>query len=380
MSEILNQLASLEVSNEMINFADLHEIASNFKNNYEKLDNLKEFRSEYEKKTWFRRLWHRDSLRDVQMDATQVQAEFSKSIGQLMMISILQSKMMSNQQTVLNAQQLGLKAQADNIETNTKDLAAQHEGLKEQSERLENLVRDYFALKGLTEKGAAELIRIATEVKGTKNEMLANFDERVTDLQEIYSQFSHRLDERVAQIDSQVQAAIRRIDSAFDSFKQETLVARQDLASAMHQENEGLRQELGKAVDAHRERVDKRVIQVAVQIKHAIEKVDSEFKSLRQEDEAARQDFASAMHQKNEAIRQELGKVIDSQRETVRGLSCLVDEHVEELSQHTVRIATLGEKMDTQLAKFKRLGRVMGLGIIASITLFAWVFIALRGR
>lgn len=380
MSEFVTQLASLEVSNEMINMVDLHEISRNFKTNYGKLDDLKKFRSEYEKKNWLGRLWHRGDLRDAQMDATQVQADFSKSIGQLMMISIMQSKMLSSQQTILNEQQSGLKAQADHIEMHANDLAAQHLVLKEQSERLENLVKDYFALKGLTDKGAEALIQIAKEVKGTKSDMLAKFDEHVTDLQALCSRLSSQVDERVAQVDSQMQAATMKIEMAFRSFQQDAEVARQDLTSTMRRESEGLRQELGKAVDAHREGTDERLAQVAAQVKLVVEKADSEFITLRQEGEIARQDLASAIQQKHEVMRQEVGTVIDSHHEKIVRLSCRADEQMEGLSQHAAKIEALREQMDTQKATSKRLSWAIGLGTIVSIALFAWVLMAYRGR
>jgi len=384
MSEFVAQLASLEVSNEMIKMVDLHEISRNFKMNYEKLDDLKKFRSEYEKKNWLGRLWHRGDLRDAQMDSTQVQADFSKSIGQLMMISIMQSKMLSSQQTILNEQQSGLKAQADHIEMHANDLAAQHLVLKEQSERLENLVKDYFALKGLTDKGAEALIQIAKEVKGTKSDMLAKFEEHVTNLKALCSRLSSQVDERVAQVDSQMQAATMKIEMAFRSFQQDAEVARQDLTSTMRRESEGLRQELGKAVDAHREGTNERLAQVAAQVaaqvKLAVEKADSESITIRKEGEVARQELALAIQQKHDVMRQEIGTVIDSHHEKILMLSSRADEQMEGLSRQAVNIEELRDQLDTQQAKFKRFGWVFGLGTIASIALFVWALMAFRGR
>jgi len=380
MSELVTQLASIEINNEMLNSVNLYEIASNFKINYARLDTLKEFRSEYEKKNWFGRLWNRDSLRDAQMDATQVQADFSKSIGQLMMISILQSKMLSNQQTVLNEQQLSLQAQADHIETHTKDLATQHEGLKEQSVRLENLVRDYFALKGLTDKGAEELIRIAKDVKGTKNDMLTKFDEHVGDLKTLCNRLSQRVDERAAQVDSKVSLAAEKMDRELILVRQEAEAAGKNLASAIRQENEQIHQELCKAANTHREQVANQVNHVFVQIKLAAEQAGAKLIELRQEEEVARKVIASAMHQEIEVVRQEFGIAMDFHQDALGKLSFRVDENLEELSQHTAKIEALGAQVDTQKAKFNRLNWVVGLGTIASIALLTLMLIVFRGH
>lgn len=92
MSQIINELATIEVSNEVLQQLDVGGIYQSFSKNYRKLDDLKNFRTEYEKKNWLMRWWHNDKLRDAQLDSAEVQAEFSKTIGQLMMISIMQSK------------------------------------------------------------------------------------------------------------------------------------------------------------------------------------------------------------------------------------------------------------------------------------------------
>ena len=74
MSEIINQLSSLEVSNEILHQLDVGGIYQSFSKNYRKLDDLKNFRSDYEKKNGLMRWWHNDKLRDAQLDSAEVQA------------------------------------------------------------------------------------------------------------------------------------------------------------------------------------------------------------------------------------------------------------------------------------------------------------------
>lgn len=193
MSQLINELARIEVSNDALLQLEVENIYRDFSSNYRKLDDLKNFRTDYEKKNRLMRWWHNDKLRDAHLDSAEVQAEFSKTIGQLMMISIMQSKKLTEQQSQLNSQQGDLKKQADGIAKHAGTLQQQHEVLAKQSEKLETLVKEYFDLKGLTEDGAQKLIEIAAEIKGTKNDMVRQFADRAQHLESIHSETISRM-------------------------------------------------------------------------------------------------------------------------------------------------------------------------------------------
>ncbi len=218
MSQIINKLATIEVSDDVLQQLDIDSIYQSFSENYRKLDNLKTDRLEHQKKNRLMRWWHSDELQKAQLDSAEVQAEFSKTIGQLMMISIKKKKKLSEQQTQLNEQQGKLKTQADGIAEHAGKLQEQHHVLAEQSDRLEALVREYFELKGLTEEGAQRLIEIARDVKATKDQMLQEFASSVkgveavcADVQSYMERFSAQMDERVRQNAEQTQAEIASV-------------------------------------------------------------------------------------------------------------------------------------------------------------------------
>ena len=172
MADVINQLATMDISENALIQVDMKNVLKHFQDTYKKLDDFKNVRTAHDQRGFFSRLLHNSEVKDAQLDAVEVQADFSKTIGQLMMISILQSKMLAGQQTLLNGQQVGLKAQADRIEENTKTIQFQQVELKEQAEKLQKLVKDYFALEGLTRNGAERLVLIAKEVKETKEDAL----------------------------------------------------------------------------------------------------------------------------------------------------------------------------------------------------------------
>lgn len=238
MSQIINELATIEVSNEVLQQLDLGGIYQSFSNNYRKLDELKNFRTEYEKKNRLMRWWHNDKLRDAQLDSAEIQAEFSKTIGQLMMISIMQSKKLSEQQTQLNDQQGKLKAQADGIAEHAGKLQEQHQVLAEQSQKLEALVREYFDLKGLTEEGAQKLIDIAREVKATKDGMLQAFESRSKTVEAVCTEVQTRMESVAAQMDERIRQSAEQTQVGIEVVQRETreALATAEASQRAHQE------------------------------------------------------------------------------------------------------------------------------------------------
>lgn len=246
MSQIINELATIEVSNEVLQQLDLGKISQSFIKTYRKLDDLKTFRSDYEKNNWLTRWWHNDKLREAQLDSAEVQAEFSKTIGQMMVISIMQSKKLSEQQTQLNEQQSKLKMQADGIAEHAGELRKQHQVLAEQSAKLETLVHEYFALKGLTEDGAQKLINIATEVKSTKEGMLQEFAARAKDVEALCGDVTSQMASLSAQVNDQIYQSAEQIESAIVALQQETRKGLAASESLLRNQLEAAQQALNK--------------------------------------------------------------------------------------------------------------------------------------
>lgn len=222
MPQIIDQLATIELSNDILKQIDIDGVYKSFSENYKKLDSLKNFRTDYEKKNWAMRWWHNDQLRDAQLDSAEVQSEFSKTIGQLMMISIMQSKRLAEQQSLLNEQQFKLKSQADEIAAQAATLQAQQHTLTEQSTELKNLVTEYFALKGLTEEGALKLIEIAREIEGTKDVMIRDFERQSHKLEIAFAAAEDRIVEISAKATEGIRQSEERNQARLAAIQRET--------------------------------------------------------------------------------------------------------------------------------------------------------------
>jgi hypothetical protein len=357
MSEMVTELASIEISKDLLELIDIKGVLSDFKDNFKKLDDLKKFRTEYEKRNFLMRLWHRRDLKDAQLDATQVQADFSKSIGQLLMISIMQSKMLSNQQSVLNEQQIGLKIQAEGIQAHTIKIEEQHGILKEQSERLENLVKDYFELKGLTDKGAEKLIQIARETKATKQDMVAEFDSHVAELVEISNHLTQQVEEQLLAFGEQVTRNAEKVNGELQTIRNDANESRNQIELTIHAGAETVRVELDRIEKCQQEQFANLSLSVHVHEEQLL-------------------------NQKSTIV--ELERQLSSQRTSIE---TAVTEG-RELKGQTVKLESTLETCLTGLtilqeafqSKIRRLTWATGLSMVASLSLIAWFLMVIRGQ
>lgn len=236
MTKILEQLSTIEIDSGLLEQIDINDIGRNFGKHYSKLDDLKKFRTKYEKQWLLMRWWRNDELADRQLDSAVVQAEFSKAIGQLLMLSILQSKELTTQQVQLNEQQTKLKIQAEGISDQASGLQQQHTELAEQSEKLETLVNDYFELKGLTDDGAQKLIDYYNEIRTTKDRLLEEFSVRTNSLDRRYDAIKGQVEHEVAEVSEQFHQSAQSTALAFSSLEAKMRHALEASSSSLRNE------------------------------------------------------------------------------------------------------------------------------------------------
>jgi hypothetical protein len=229
MSNVIQELSTIEVGDDVIRELDLGGIFESFSENYKKLDNLKNFRTAHEKRNALMRFVKRGQLADAHLDSAELQAEFSKTIGQLMMISIMQSKKLTEQQALQREQQMALGRQADGIASQAAALQQQHHLLAIQSKKLNDLVSEFLDLKGFTEEGIEKFIKISGEVKATRDSLRDEFGAR----------------------DRQLYAALGQVKSEIDALKSEVTDQISGYSEKMRVLAQADRLEMQKRVDAN---------------------------------------------------------------------------------------------------------------------------------
>ena len=177
MTELIHRMSQVQVPDDLLRQVNMDGLIDDFRKNFKRLDDFKKTRSRHEDRNFLSKWWNSDELENAQLDAVETQAAFSKAIGQLMVLSIVQSQRLQSQQEQLSSQQGVIKDQTQRIERHTLELHEQQELLAKQNTDLEKLVNDYFELRGLTQEGAKKLIAIANEVQGTRDSLLRSVEE-----------------------------------------------------------------------------------------------------------------------------------------------------------------------------------------------------------
>lgn len=205
MTLVIKEMAGLTVPKGLLDKIDMPGLIKGFKSDYDKLDDLKAARSKHEQRGSISQWWNSDELEDAQLDAAELQASFSKKLGQLMVISIEQSKLLTQQQSHLATQQNIIKEQASELASANKQLDKQQKKQLRQQVKLEDLINDYFELKGLTAKDAQKLIKIANEVKEMKTAIYAKFDQELMAITQIKDDLMVKFEQEVASFNSKLE-------------------------------------------------------------------------------------------------------------------------------------------------------------------------------
>ena len=370
MSDVIDALARIEVSKETQSYLDLKGIYASFTENYKKLDDLKQFRADHEKRNLLMRWWHNDKLRDAQLDSSEVQAEFSKTIGQLMVLSIMQSKRLGDQQTQLNKQQGELKVQANGIVEHAKELERQQQVLAEQSEHLKTLMQEYFALKGLTEEGAERLIAIAHEVKTAKQSVLEEFAIRSNEVGILCNNVMDRMGALSADVAKQIQSSSEECFVAITAQQKdmgEKFVASE---SMQREERQALQQTLNRSINL----LEQRQNEIHANLHSKQDVSDSRLSDLcikMERQKVLHEERLNAVDGEIAGLSEQSASFVDAFSRTDAGLAvCVQQQKAHQESFENSRQEVLG--------KLRRMGYISAGLSIAIAGLLTWVAYLLR--
>lgn len=225
MTEIIQRMSQVQVPDDLLRQVNMDGLIDDFRKNFKRLDDFKKTRSRHEDRSFLSKMLNSDELKNAQLDAVETQAEFSKAIGQLTVLSIVQSQRLQSQQEQLSSQQDMIKDQTQRIELHTLELHEQQELLAKQNADLEKLVNNYFELRGLTQEGAKKLIAIAIEVQGTRDDLLRSVEESLEGV-------SSQLDNTLGVVDAKTSKL-----EAYVNHQTDVLAAHYDEVSVSLQKN-----------------------------------------------------------------------------------------------------------------------------------------------
>jgi len=218
MTDLIHDFAKIEVPRDLLDQINIKEVLSEFKARFNRLGDLKRARNAHEQRNWFMRKWHQDDMDSAQLDAQELQADFAKSLAQLMVISLLQSQRLEQQQRQIGLQQDQIAGQTREIGQQTKEISAQQRVLEKQATDLRDLVEKYFELRGLTQEGAKKLIAIAEEVKSTRDDLLSHVAKSIDAMRAEQASMREEVKDTVAQVSAAQADAMAHAAARFEEY------------------------------------------------------------------------------------------------------------------------------------------------------------------
>ncbi|MFC3863861.1 coiled-coil domain-containing protein [Alcaligenes aquatilis] len=244
MSKLIAQLASTVPSDDLLAQIDIAEVYKKFHSTFKRLDDFKRVRDKHEQRNFFGRLFNSSELKNAQLDAQQVQAEFSKTLAQLMVISSLQAQQLTEQQGQIAKQQKTLDAKAEELARQNIRLEQHQAEIKHQAAGLRQYVTDLLKVQGLTDEHGEMLISIAKEVMETRDNLLADFDNRMQQVQGALDEQQQMLREVINEQASSLEQRLTQLQYEVDSNLEQRLQAVEQslLATLNEQRREATRQ------------------------------------------------------------------------------------------------------------------------------------------
>ena len=186
MLELINQIANIEISQKIMGQVDVADMANEFHQTFDRLDDFKKVRNDYNERGGLKKVWDAitfdDTLENAQLDAVEIQSRFNKVLGQLMILSVMQSQLLAQQQQVLSEQQGEIKKQTSDIIDHTARIDSLHEELANQPIKLKETLHKFIELKGFTEGEVIKIVAIADDVKAVRENLQRYFAEAVSEM------------------------------------------------------------------------------------------------------------------------------------------------------------------------------------------------------
>lgn len=376
VNKLVKSMAEVAIPEDVLHAVDMKGLLQGFSTDYKKLDDLKSARAKHESRNFISRWWNSDELESAKLDAAELQASFSKKLGQLMVLSVAQSKQLASQQEELSIQQEVIQEQTQQLAESAEHIENQQKELSEQNRKLEQLVNEYFDLKGLTQEGAIQLIKIANEVKQTKDELLATVEQQITELNQSQQLLLQAVSDNVETMLQQQVQLKSQIESELDEHGRELSAAlKQSLA-----EVEQLQSEINESLTATETRVNQAQEQSVKQQQQALLVQTTQW-----------QQDKSDIHKTLTAQREDLTAALQTQQQALADANALAQQHYHQLSetadshqalleQSAAELALLRNESTLRETSWQKNARkwLMTFGVTNALLIFALIYLAFR--
>lgn len=329
MNHLIENMSSVQIPDEVLDQLDMNELVDRLRRNFKRLDDFKNTRNAYEKRSFWKKMGDAvtfdSTLEDAQLNAVEIQAEFAKNIGQLMVISVAQAGQLHLQQQQLSSQQSRISAQTQEIAGHTIQLKTQQQKLQVQNDEIQELLTNYMKLSGLTQEGAKKLVQAIEQMRALRDDLLI-----------------------------QVNGSLTRMNQELNTAMKDIASAQADLQTSVNQKIGQLQQNWDEA----RSRLTERVAEQGARHQILSETVSEKTSSLHRDQAQIAADLArleSAAQAENQALRQKAEKMST------------------QLESLTTELVTQKQESAHQLSRFRAAVGALAL-VLGSLTVFVGWF------
>lgn len=369
VNKFVKSMANVAIPEDILQAVDMKGLLQDFSSDYQKLDDIKSARARHESRNFLSRWWNKSELENAKLDAVELQASFSKRLGQLMVLSVAQSKQLATQQEDLAIQQELINEQTQQLAESSDHIQRQQQELSEQNAKLEQLVNEYFELKGLTQEGAKQLIHIANEVKHTKDELLSSVDQQIIEIHQ-----SHRLlqQEHAQSVEKMLleQSELRsQVESELDAHERE-------VANAMKislDEIDHIKTNIYQSMAATEAQLQQALQQAELRQQSALAEHDTRWQVAMIQQQT---DWTQALDVQQAALSSLSASTTQQHQQLVK----TADAHQEQLQAYTEALAQLRSDMERNEAGWQKCARSWLISTVAASTLFISALAYLAAR
>ncbi len=371
MDDIVKQIAKADLSPDLLSKMDMSGLLEGFSLDDKPQDNA-EHPQQPEDENAISGWW-----RSGDLEGAQLQASFSKKLGQLMVITIAQSQLLTQQQQTLQRQQAVIRKQANELEQANTAASQQQKALSSQQEALQKLVENYQTLKGFTQDSAKQLIATVNDGKSTRQalqDVTLEHNQAISDLQSLQEEECQLVEDsvnrRIDLVDESLRAAIEDQEQLLSDLQAYQESELRDLQDALDMAKSELSDDLDQTKDFAEswieknaldiqsldEKLDESIVYFGNQLNDALQNTS---KTLLDELESRAQQLnADHKEYKESALTREaaLSDKIDSVQQEIRDLT---EAHKQTLQQLTEPLESKTSKLRDQNAnQSKHLSRI----------------------
>ena len=182
MSEIISQIAQINVPQDVLQNADYDGIVNDFRRHFRRLDDFQRIHGPVGLHDSLQPLWQAIAAGDHRPDTSDLEVSaLSKTLGQLIVLSVVQSQQIQRQQDALGSQQTATRTLQQKVKQAHATLAEQQQAHGVQTTDLQQVMRQLQELRSGLAATTQRVTDFSQDSRKTREELQSQLKQALTD-------------------------------------------------------------------------------------------------------------------------------------------------------------------------------------------------------